>query len=812
MPTNENILALSHVVLNELDHFGYGAPFIAYVSVAPEDGTEHVFIIRGEDHPGTLPSSPSVEYVRYHLPLGRIAESEPGHMHEVRVAEYVGNRPTGHEFVKRYLILAKDVFFVEWVEGQSDARNNQIAYQNGSVFIPSLRLWIAFPPGDAAAEVARPRRRRIAERFELADIPVVDSAQGDAWRSDLRNFVIISGAPGTGKTTTLIKRIAQKIDAGSLVEGGEETTTPLAELRRWLHDGPTNWVLFTPSELLRGYLHEALAKEKLPATEERVPVWATAKVRIARDVLQFIGQNRLLSLGGDLVAAGESKTLTRWARGFLNHFSQKIHAELSQIVSEQAEALRETLKRIDDSCEKLRSEIGSLEAELNKLQSEAQNSEADQEEKRLRLKECKATQPSLEEVSKSWREIVAFAKQPHKTPLGRTLAELLSFSDRLQSFLKRYPEAAWPESERAAMQTIVAATRSMLGKFVSDSGDLVDPSIRKIPFTYHEYRLRASEGGTFYHPTAMGAVNDRKIDTCELDILIYVALATVRESLIGREIIQKHGNSITQRVINELRYVVAVDEATDFSAIELGCMRLLAHPVFDCITFAGDPMQRMTRHGIGDWNEAAELTELTPKIFNLNFSYRSGHKLLKIARALYENSMGETAPVSPGFSEDLNDPDALQFRAETYEKQICWVVARIGEIHRFSSQTLPSIAIFVPTETDVHQVADLLRKPLRETYGIETEACFEGLILGTQAKVRIFSVQFIKGLEFEAVFFMGVDHMVTFVPGLVDKFLYVGLTRSRRFLAITTFGDFPDELSHVARLFGQGTWEHLLPP
>ena len=79
--------------------------------------------------------------------------------------------------------------------------------------------------------------------------------------------------------------------------------------------------------------------------------------------------------------------------------------------------------------------------------------------------------------------------------------------------------------------------------------------------------------------------------------------------------------------MNEFRYVVVVDEATDFSAIELACMRLLAHPIFNCATFSGDPMQRMTNQGIGDWQEISELVE-TPEFHELRFSYRQSKKSL----------------------------------------------------------------------------------------------------------------------------------------------------------------------------------------
>ena len=40
----------------------------------------------------------------------------------------------------------------------------------------------------------------------------------------------------------------------------------------------------------------------------------------------------------------------------------------------------------------------------------------------------------------------------------------------------------------------------------------------------------------------------------------------------------------------------------------------------------------------------------------------------------------------------------------------------------------------------------------------------------------MFDIQYIKGLEFEAVFFVGVDQLAANQPELFDKYLYVGTT------------------------------------
>jgi superfamily I DNA/RNA helicase len=328
-----------------------------------------------------------------------------------------------------------------------------------------------------------------------------------------------------------------------------------------------------------------------------------------------------------------------------------------------------------------------------------------------------------------------------------------------------------------------------------------------LPVTYQEYRLRASEGGRFYRPDAIGAVNDRRLDPLELDTLIYVALLTVRGAFPRDDFAHRPGGGITQRLINEFRYVVAVDEATDFSAVELACMRLLAHPIFDCATFSGDPMQRMTGHGIGDWSEIGELVE-APESHELRFSYRQSKKLLKIAACLFEKSVGRPAPFEAGFAESPDDPDALHYQAPSREAVADWLTGRIGEIYQICGQLLPSVAVLVPSEDQVRALADQIRQPLLESYGIETEACLDGRILGTQAKVRVFSVQFIKGLEFEAVFFVSADQMAATTPGLLERFLYVGLTRARSFLGVTTASGLPQELAHVASFFVTNSWSN----
>jgi superfamily I DNA/RNA helicase len=214
----------------------------------------------------------------------------------------------------------------------------------------------------------------------------------------------------------------------------------------------------------------------------------------------------------------------------------------------------------------------------------------------------------------------------------------------------------------------------------------------------------------------------------------------------------------------------------------------------------------MTAHGIGDWPEISELVD-QPESHELRFSYRQSKKLLKIAARLFEKSVGRPAPFEAGFAASPDDPEPLHHRTPSHDSAAQWLCKRVGEIYEICGQLLPSIAVLVPSEEEVAPLADLLREPLLEAYGIETEACLDGRILGTQTKVRVFSVQFIKGLEFEAVFFIGADRMAKIAPSLVERFLYVGLTRARSFLGVTTTSGFPSELAHVSNFFTHNSWK-----
>jgi hypothetical protein len=75
-----------------------------------------------------------------------------------------------------------------------------------------------------------------------------------------------------------------------------------------------------------------------------------------------------------------------------------------------------------------------------------------------------------------------------------------------------------------------------------------------------------------------------------------------------------------------------------------------------------------------------------------------------------------------------------------------------------------------------------------------------------QREVRMFDVQHIKGLEFEAMFFVGVDGLADRILDLFCRFVYVGMTRAATYLGITCNGTLPAALEPLRPHFGTDGW------
>lgn len=99
-----------------------------------------------------------------------------------------------------------------------------------------------------------------------------------------------------------------------------------------------------------------------------------------------------------------------------------------------------------------------------------------------------------------------------------------------------------------------------------------------------------------------------------------------------------------------------------------------------------------------------------------------------------------------------------------------------------------------------------LTAPLLEQRNVRIVACHDGRVVGNEQEVRVFDIQYIKGLEFEAVFLVGIDELAARIPDLFDRYLYVGVTRAATFLGVTCRNRFPADLEFARPFFATASW------
>lgn len=128
-----------------------------------------------------------------------------------------------------------------------------------------------------------------------------------------------------------------------------------------------------------------------------------------------------------------------------------------------------------------------------------------------------------------------------------------------------------------------------------------------------------------------------------------------------------------------------------------------------------------------------------------------------------------------------------------------WLAERVREIEAFA-KGLPSIAVLVMSEAEVEPLAEALSECLADN-NIKAVPCRDGQTIGNENDIRVFDIQHIKGLEFEAVFFVGIDRLAAEQPELFDKYLYVGTTRAATYLGMSCEKALPTTLDALRPMF-----------
>jgi hypothetical protein len=330
--------------------------------------------------------------------------------------------------------------------------------------------------------------------------------------------------------------------------------------------------------------------------------------------------------------------------------------------------------------------------------------------------------------------------------------------------------------------------------------------ISGIPRRYRAYRRMRQQENKWYTKDAFAPTD---LHPLELDVIMLAILRGAGELLnkpnIVREIDALAWSSL-KPVLDLYKNQIVIDEATDFSPIQLACMAALAHPRIRSFFACGDFNQRLTIWGS---RSADDLKWVFPDIDikEITVSYRQSRQLNELARAIIQSVGGSDQNATlPEYVDNEGVAPALLEYALDDQIVVSWLGDRVREIERFVGQ-LPSTAIFVNSEVEVGPLAEALNANLADD-NIRAVACPQGQVMGQDNDVRVFDIQHIKGLEFEAVFFIAIDRLATLQPKLFDKYLYVGTTRAATYLGLTCEKALPAAISSVRAMF-VADWKEL---
>ena len=327
--------------------------------------------------------------------------------------------------------------------------------------------------------------------------------------------------------------------------------------------------------------------------------------------------------------------------------------------------------------------------------------------------------------------------------------------------------------------------------------------LRSVPRLYKKFRVERAEQGNWYCAAPARAAD---ISWRELDVVILATLRMAGQMLAGyrRDPAAAAPESGMLADIRSLyRNQILVDEATDFSVLQLACMYELAHPRMKSFFVCGDINQRLTAWGVRS-NEQLDWVEPRIERRSITVAYRQSAKLVALATdvALLGGSKMQDIElpdrvdndgVSPVWAADLDDQNAIAD----------WLALRIREIEQMVGK-VPTIAVLVNEEELVEPMAMVLNTRLQEI-SLSAVACKDGKVVGNDRDVRVFNIEHIKGLEFEAVFFVGLDQTVDKYPDLHTKYLYVGATRAANYLGVTFSSGIRQEVRTLSNHF-QDTW------
>jgi len=693
---------------------------------------------------GNLPLSSGQEFASYRSPLGRFAELPLG--------EEAGIEMAGQ--LRSYWVVEKTSYQPEkGAEGWDSRQTRYRHYDRGTWSIESLRALLQAEGIDEADELDRLLEQAEAQSGVIAGIshqvrtamglrdqPILDQFQGEIFRLPLDSQLMILGPPGTGKTTTLIKRLGQKLDVGSL--DVDERRLIASDAQR---PHQTNWLMFTPSELLKHYLKEAFNREQVPASDTHIRTWVSFRNDIARNtlgILRSANGGRFTFRSDQLfVSSAVVQDASTWYEAFQEFHEARLRQQLLdglaivstaapaggqgvlqslQVLSDTLEysSLIEVYRALDGAENVVRQTLVDTKAvaddllkrERNRLYNNnkevfqqlaklletlQQDNEPDDEEQFDSDEQEESTSPNHSAIQEAVNAYLSAIKALART---RYLKRSLSKTSRSAAVVQFLGEAI-PSNEVLIEIGRYISFQNGLRRFINSHRRLVTG----IPSSYQQFRKDKSQAAAFYTGEA---INATQLSGIELDLIVLLMLKNTRQLLSQAFVARSSEEARFGYLVNiaeMFRNQVMVDEATDFSMLELACMASLTSLDSQSFFACGDFNQRITTTGI---RQRDQLKWILPSLSvrTVQLVYRQSRKLNAFAAELLRLQSGDLSALGQVPDESNHDGvNPVLFEGASDDAGNRWIAERIKEVER-SVQQLPTIAVLVNSEEEVKPV------------------------------------------------------------------------------------------------------------
>lgn len=675
----------------------------------------------------------------------------------------------------------------------------------------------------------------IRQQGKLRFNPILDPVQNKIKTQNLFDgrTIVIDGGPGTGKTTTMIQRLKYLTDLYAIGEDFENGTNlyKLSAAQRDHLDAAIkedrDWMFFSPSKLLKEYLSDAMNREGLKKTNEKVWYWDEYRNKIMREYYQLIiptDENSPFksSRSTETLFLDNMGIIYSLSNYFIDTFKQ-IKTKFPKIEEQDKKylwmSIAQNIKQRFDNCDdytlqdfvrlfySLNQTYGRDCQELLSENREKVNKIADEiyllskenndiYEKLVSLASSQSTEATDDETEET--ENVENDSDVESGINGKIIS-------MIQTWLKRYCYSIKNKDIRlTARQENLS---ELLLPILLDEHKLQIERIGELVLfeQYAKYtrgiRINVLSGFvTKYKRFRRQALTrkDKKWNLIELESLLKrregKELHPQEQSLIigfinnlVKMVIKTSNDTVKHDFVTaykELtRPIIGVDEATDFCECDMYAMQSLLYNDYNSLTLCGDLMQRLTAIGIHSWDELKPVLS-SIQLVEMRTSYRQSASLLKVAKALYKDSIGEE-PNYKAYMKSTKVPEPLAFVSSSESSKIDWIEKRINEVYVAYGKRLPSIAIFLNRKEDIGAfVAALRDTDFIYDSGIEIVDGSDANVLASSNQIRVYPIDAVKGMEFDVVFFHNIDNAVV-DNDLIKRYIYVGVSRAAFFLGAT---------------------------